>query len=144
MTRRPARWWLRWTLATAAAGLYLICYRSDHAILGLPSLGLPSPPGCYACVASGRLFVQAECETVGFVIEPGPVWRGVELPRWEGGRVWRLTLPLWTVAVPLAAATLWAWLPRDRPPPGGCAKCGYDRAGLGEGARCPECGSQAA
>src|SRR5262245_2676019 len=27
---------------------------------------------------------------------------------------------------------------------GGCQKCGYDRAGLGVGAKCPECGAGAA
>ena len=37
---------------------------------------------------------------------------------------------MWVIALPLAAATAWAWWPRATPPSGRCPKCGYDRAGL--------------
>jgi peptidoglycan/LPS O-acetylase OafA/YrhL len=40
----------------------------------------------------------------------------------------------------LTAVLLW-YADRRRFAPGRCAKCGYDRAGLGAVAKCPECGT---
>ena len=53
--------------------------------------------------------------------------------------------PLWIPALCIGAATVVAWrldaLVRRRARLNLCPKCGYDRAGLGAGVRCPECGT---
>lgn len=58
-----------------------------------------------------------------------------------------IALPIWPIALSAAIVTLAAWrldtLARRRARPGMCPKCGYDRAGLPEGAACPECGAGA-
>jgi hypothetical protein len=85
----------------------------------------------------------------------GPGWRwGVAktdlqyTADWDGyfgGRVWRVDLPLWALATAAAVVSVLAWhldtLARRRTLPNLCPKCNYDRAGLAEGAACPECGS---
>ncbi|HMN42893.1 MAG TPA: hypothetical protein PKE29_18785 [Phycisphaerales bacterium] len=58
-----------------------------------------------------------------------------------------VSMPLWAGVLCLGAAAAWAWrldtLARRRA--GGrlnlCPKCNYDRAGIGAGAVCPECGA---
>jgi hypothetical protein len=50
-----------------------------------------------------------------------------------------LMLPLWPLTALLAAATGWSYSRHRRRRPGSCARCGYDRAGLGS-RPCPECG----
>jgi hypothetical protein len=56
-----------------------------------------------------------------------------------------MAFPLWMATVVLAGPALFLWWPRVmgllRRRAGACRKCGYDLAGLGEGARCPECGA---
>jgi hypothetical protein len=83
-------------------------------------------------------------------------------PRWAGGRWsdarphvpmcwWPRTIegpatlhymivPIWMPMMLAAAPTLWLWLSGRRSPRGLCPRCGYDRAGLGAGVACPECG----
>lgn len=53
-------------------------------------------------------------------------------------------VPLWSILAVVAAPTAWFWY-RDRrslrrAEVGCCPACGYDLAGLGAGAVCPECG----
>lgn len=54
-----------------------------------------------------------------------------------------VSLPLWILLVPIGLLAIWTWR-RDtiaqRATNGQCLSCGYDRAGLASGARCPECG----
>ena len=52
-------------------------------------------------------------------------------------------LPLWLIAVPVAIAAAYTHgllVGMRRADKSRCAKCGYDRTGLMEGAACPECG----
>lgn len=61
----------------------------------------------------------------------------------DGGGAW-VRLPLWLLlipAAPIAGHALVAGIRALRAVPGACARCGYDRAGLPEGAVCPECGA---
>jgi hypothetical protein len=48
-----------------------------------------------------------------------------------------VVIPLWSLALPSAAATALAWRRRPRSPQ--TCPCGYNRAGLPPGAPCPEC-----
>ena len=48
-------------------------------------------------------------------------------------------VPFWIPAVCLAIPAAFLW--RRRFGPGHCAKCGYDRAGLFDDTKCPECGT---
>lgn len=56
-----------------------------------------------------------------------------------------VTVPLWMPFVLLAVLTSVLWYvdrtTARRRRAGQCLKCGYDRAGLAAGARCPECGA---
>jgi hypothetical protein len=58
-----------------------------------------------------------------------------------------IRVPLWWLALPALLATLTAWrvdtLARRRARLNLCPKCNYDRAGIGAGAVCPECGASA-
>jgi hypothetical protein len=57
---------------------------------------------------------------------------------WSSKGYWALQVPLWPLVpcwLGLAAAK------RVRRLKGRCRSCGYDRAGLAEGAACPECGA---
>lgn len=53
---------------------------------------------------------------------------------------WRFLIPIWLPSV-LAAivSAMMFWFSRSRPPPGHCAKCGYDLTSNTSGI-CPECG----
>lgn len=59
---------------------------------------------------------------------------------------YRLTVPLWMLALPLVIITGAAWridyLARYRRTRGLCLKCGYARSGLEPTHPCPECGSR--
>lgn len=56
-----------------------------------------------------------------------------------------LHFPLWTIVLPVAAATLVIWrtdaMAHRRARLNLCPKCNYDRAGLAPAAKCPECGT---
>jgi hypothetical protein len=58
--------------------------------------------------------------------------------------VWNVHLPAWVPVTGLLVVTATAWrldaLARRRPRFDLCPKCGYHRAGLAAGAKCPECG----
>jgi hypothetical protein len=77
------------------------------------------------------------------------VGRGICLPNYESDDAfpgeWYCTLPLWTLAVGSAITTGFAWRPdllaRVRAKLNLCPKCGYDRTGLLQDAKCPECGA---
>jgi hypothetical protein len=60
-------------------------------------------------------------------------------------RVVAVAAPMWIVFAAFAGPALWLWWPRIVgiwwKGPGLCWKCGYDRAGLAEEAKCPECGA---
>lgn len=65
--------------------------------------------------------------------------------RHSGGRDWWVWVPLWMPLAGSMALTGAAWVlgrrAARRARLGWCAACGYDRAGLAAGARCPECGA---
>jgi hypothetical protein len=85
---------------------------------------------------------------------PGVRWRRPERTRtrFAWSFEWKRTpglgaaciVPLWWFcgAALLSTKALW-WLDR-RANQDGCCKCGYSRAGLAVGARCPECGTSGA
>jgi hypothetical protein len=64
-------------------------------------------------------------------------WR----PYWRrpSDRVCSLFLPLWMPFAACALPTAWLWWHDRRARPGRCS-CGYDLAGMADGAACPECG----
>jgi hypothetical protein len=73
---------------------------------------------------------------------PSMVWR---FHRFRFSGIDEVLMPLWWIALPLAAGTALAWrtpvrlaLGRRR---GACLTCGYARAGLAAEAVCPECGT---
>ena len=53
-----------------------------------------------------------------------------------------LFIPLWIPVLIITVPLWWLWRLDCRSRPGQCQLCGYDRAGLGAGAVCPECGKQ--
>lgn len=59
-----------------------------------------------------------------------------------------LAIALWLPLAAFALPALVLWWPHvraiGRAKPGHCPRCGYDRAGLAAGAKCPECGTVAA
>ena len=58
---------------------------------------------------------------------------------------WKLVMPLWIPFVCSAIPAVLCWRGMRRPAGGTrCSKCHYDRAGLGVGAVCPECGARPA
>jgi hypothetical protein len=92
---------------------------------------------------------EARATTMG-PMSPRMSFGRVDPPHWEWsffGKTWggdfTYEAPLWAPIVMLGAATcvLWWWDTRaSGRMQGRCAACGYDRAGLGAGAVCPECG----
>jgi hypothetical protein len=63
-------------------------------------------------------------------------------PRYSAGGF--LRVPLWLPAVVVAAPTVVAWRRLRRAAVSGvCSACGYDRRGLPNGVKCPECGRTA-
>ena len=71
------------------------------------------------------------------------------LPGWRGSGLGEmgLSIPLWCLAAPFAWFAVSTEVRHGRrlkrEQIGKCLKCGYDRAGLAEGAACPECGKAA-
>lgn len=62
-------------------------------------------------------------------------------PTWKGNTSTLVRIPLWIPFTMSAAVSVWAWRRHwKRNRHGLCAKCGYDLAGLPDGAACPECG----
>lgn len=63
-------------------------------------------------------------------------------PRWRYGSwdAWSVTIPLWAPLGLAAGWCAWVWWPRRLPH--ACRACGYSRAGLAQGAPCPECGTR--
>lgn len=95
-------------------------------------------------------FNSTTSETAGFywVENPGRnFWWWPALERWytlPGGGggicITNVIIPLWTIALTLAAFALFARR-RSRPPlPGHCRTCGYDLQATAPEAPCPECG----
>jgi hypothetical protein len=60
---------------------------------------------------------------------------------------WHIAVPVWQVLLSVGAVTAAAWrldvIAAGRLRKGMCRKCGYDLAGIAEGAKCPECGAKA-
>jgi hypothetical protein len=68
------------------------------------------------------------------------VWNTGSLPlRQLTARGWIIRWPHCLTFAAIAIPTAIAWLPRRRPRPGHCRRCGYDLTGTQSG-RCPECG----
>jgi hypothetical protein len=107
-------------------------------------------------IEHGRLSVS---HTTGWIFEnEQPVWmkrctsvlsdhpdEGLELwPLWVVGRgragLTQVFVPLWIPLLAAAGCMGLAWRGSARARAGCCGRCGYDRAGLGAGAVCPECG----
>ncbi len=113
-------------------------YRATHAYFGL---------------SSGSIVLSfLHPSSSGTIGPPGPTigWRVQAVYWWPRRESWMLSGPLvvgWYIVVPLwipfaAFAIPTAWLGwRDRGPPLGHCRCGYDLAGLAPGAACPECGA---
>ena len=76
---------------------------------------------------------------------PTRSWRaclGWRFKWWRTRQEFSASVPLWAVLAAGCAASLPAWAVRSRRrAKGACRRCGYDLAGLGAGAVCPECGA---
>ncbi len=69
------------------------------------------------------------------------LWSPRFLP--ESGSWYHFTswiVPLWPLVAALGTSAIVLFRLSRPPRPGLCPSCGYDLAGLGKGARCPECG----
>jgi hypothetical protein len=117
---------------------------------------VPADGGTAAFVVCGKSYGRFSYDRIferpsGFAVVEidGPVrgaCRSWPLASWETSPdKLNVTLSLW---IPLAltalpAGLLWRadWRRRARLMRGGCATCGYARAGLAAGAACPECGA---
>lgn len=90
----------------------------------------------------------------GYAVVPTSRWReglamgtrlsfGVRMPRVPVMVVWWkffVNAAVWGGAMWVVSGGVRRWRQRWREERGRCVGCGYDRAGLGVGARCPECG----
>ena len=87
--------------------------------------------GCKPAIHQESFYIDINSEGLKFA----PEW---QVWSWND---WMLNVPLW---VPLGASVVGSavlfFTTRKGRKPGVCGKCGYDLKGLGEGARCPECG----
>jgi hypothetical protein len=108
------------------SGHVLFClYRGQ---IGISVSGVATPPGPRRPVpVSAAIQVPWDWyPDLGFGINPAMLW---------------LSIPLWLPALLAPTLVLMVWGPwRQRIGPGCCTKCGYDRAGLTESVKCPECG----
>lgn len=123
---------------------------SAWAVSGVASFGVRGQKVNQA----SEVGIQSGCLVISHIDFPGiapepwrPVVRWSGRPRWEwwAGREQGLHVdarryPLWWAVVLLAAPTL--WVVGRRWGAGRCGRCGYDRAGLGVEAACPECGAK--
>lgn len=104
---------------------------------------------CRARLENGHL--KASRTTRGMADFNGPMfiqptWDFAGL-QWTWGKwgAWRISIPLWHVAILLSvpAALLWARHLRSRNVTNPCPTCNYSLTGLPAGSACPECGKAA-
>lgn len=148
MRRMPQSWLGRFFAALTLAVLLL----DALTLLGSPAWrwkGTAMFQGRIVALAGGTLRVtHGQFISTAQGASWGPRWQRVWLPSAKSepsplrGKVFRMTLPLWTIWAPLALAgwkldrrfvALWRQ-------PGQCLACGYDLNGLPDHALCPECG----
>ncbi|MEX2219112.1 MAG: hypothetical protein WD749_10175 [Phycisphaerales bacterium] len=135
MPRRLARW-----SATLLAAAVLLLWAANVPFYSGSDLG----PNWGWRMEHGRITLNRHAtpqNPESFYIAPNS-----EALRWGfGGRYgssgWSVTIPLWAIFLPTAAAAALLW--RRPRTPGRCRRCGYDLASLPAGAPCPECGRAA-
>ncbi|MFZ2872941.1 MAG: hypothetical protein WAZ94_00490 [Phycisphaerales bacterium] len=67
------------------------------------------------------------------------IYRAINLDS-NGSYLTILHIPIWSMALLVAAPTIWFWFRGRRRSPGLCASCGYDLRGADHDL-CPECGA---
>lgn len=119
-----------------------------------------APNGVYAVVGMGRFAFSwvdpATGITKGLRVFGGrnkwPFFSDTrfdwQFDSWNDPQQWGVQIPGWVPVTALAIGAAWLWR-RDarataRERVGLCPSCGYSRAGLPEGGKCPECGTVAA
>jgi hypothetical protein len=138
---RRTRAWLPWALLATTAGVVLL------AIATLHSVQYWGIDGDHFVGAGGGCWFVGKDPVIASL---GTVWLPNQQPEWwfafhSFANDWWLQVPIWAVALPMAAWTALAFRSaRRRARPGGCPACGYDRTGLAPEAVCPECGASAA
>lgn len=116
---------IKWGAAAVTALLALVWIAGEFW-----SFGWGGPPG-RAVYFSGGLLLWGKA----YVFADGRGW-GIDSP---------LPLPLWLPMVATLLPTAFVWwldaLARRRVRVNLCPSCDYDRTGLADGAKCPECGA---
>lgn len=82
----------------------------------------------------------AACIPRGGIAAKGPAWMGTSAAWWAA---WVALPALYAVVFVAGFIRAWRRVPIEAGVAAVCAKCGYSRRGLEEGAVCPECGAKA-
>lgn len=145
-TRTQIRSSLKWGGAILAAIFLGLLVHSWWATIGwtLPNGAAFGVEGGSLAIAAGTLPQK--------LAPPPPGWIYIQNDaafRWwidwgSFGARWYFGVPLWMPILICAIAAARAWrkevLERRRNSVGLCRGCGYDRRGIADGAKCPECG----
>lgn len=149
---RSARW-AGAVLCALLAGLWAASMRYEAsgrvALPGGGGLVVGLTPGGVAALVLSENANAGWVKTYGRYGNFGPrdpnartIWWPARGPS-RMGRWYSVSVPIWMVLGTAVLLTCWLWRRGRRGwGPGRCAACGYDRAGLTPGSKCPECGLQ--
>jgi hypothetical protein len=166
MKRPRLRKWAKWTCTLAAGAAVTLAVFSRFCLWGYSTTGNSGDTLWSLGVASGQVLILRMDGLRAERVSPPVGWEMRWSPHWywgysgEKGRygdteIWHVGVlyapdpsgwavgvsVLYPVALTLIPAALLWYADRRRRGPGSCGGCGYDRAGLAVGVKCPECGT---
>ena len=166
MKRPRLRKWAKWTCTLAAGACVALAVFSRFYAWQYSTTSASGDTWWQVGVSSGQVVALRIDGTRSIHVARSLGWHVWRLPRWYWGYAGEVSPEgpiltwhagvlyaadprdrlagasvLYPVALTLIPAALLWYADRRRCKPGACGGCGYDRAGLAVGVKCPECGT---